>query len=263
MWPSKKRRSIMCISERIQDYLKDKGEARVQEVRVGLRYTAVFLENGRAGVAFTFSEGMTREWPILEGLHPLEGRYASELLALLQSRNNIEMAVGLATANALANVPADGLLYGDALEYLHITSKDRVGMVGYFSPVVPKLRNLTSHVTIFEQDRERGEGCYPEEDAYRLLPKCEVAMITSTAILNHTIDKLLDSARSCREVALMGATTPLLPQVFYGTPVTLLSGVIVSRPDKILRIVSEGGGIRLFKDHVMKVNLVLKRKTPF
>jgi uncharacterized protein (DUF4213/DUF364 family) len=253
----------MGISERIQDHLKDKAEIRVKDVRVGLRYTAVLLENGRAGVAFTFSDAMTREWPVLEGLHPLGGRLASDLLALLQSRNKIEMAVGLATANALANIPEDGLLHGDALEYLHITSQDRVGMVGYFAPVVPKLRNLTSHVTIFEQDRDRGEGCYPEEDAYRLLPECQVAMITSTAILNHTIDKLLDSARPCREVALMGPTTPLLPQVFDQTPVTLLSGVIVSRPDEILRIVSEGGGIRLFKDHVMKVNLVLKTKRPF
>jgi uncharacterized protein (DUF4213/DUF364 family) len=253
----------MRISERIQDNLKDKAGARVKEVRIGLRYTAVFLENGSAGVAFTFSMGVIREWPILEGLHPLEGRCASDLLALLQSMNKIEMAVGLATANALANVPGDGLLYGDALDYLHITSEDRVGMVGYFSPVVPKLRNLTSHVTIFEQDRRRGEGCYPEEDAYRLLPECQVAMITSTAILNHTIDKLLESARSCREVALMGPTTPLLPQVFDHTCVTLLSGVIVNRPDRILSIVSEGGGIRLFKHHVMKVNLLLKRKTPF
>jgi uncharacterized protein (DUF4213/DUF364 family) len=250
------------ISERIQDHLKDRAGIKVKEVRVGLRYTAVLLENGRAGVAFTFSDGMTREWPILERLQPLGGRCASDLLDLLQSRNKIEMAVGLATANALANIP-EGLLYGDALDYLHITPEDRVGMVGYFAPVVPKLKNLTSQVTIFEQNRDRGEGCYPEEDAYKLLPECQVAMITSTAILNHTIDKLLDSARSCREVALMGPTTPLLPRVFDHTPVTLLSGVIVSRPDEVLRIVSEGGGIRLFKDHVMKVNLVLRTKRPF
>jgi uncharacterized protein (DUF4213/DUF364 family) len=253
----------MRVSERIKDHLENKAGIRVKDVRVGLRYTAVLLENGRAGVAFTFSDGMTREWPILEGLHPLGGRRASDLLALLGSRNKIEMAVGLATANALASIPEHGFLHGDALEYLHITFEDKVGMVGYFAPVVPRLRNLTSHVTIFEQDRDRGEGCFPAEDAYKLLPECDVAMITSTAILNHTIDKLLDSARSCREVALMGPTTPLLPAVFDQTPVTLLSGVKVSRPGEILRIVSEGGGIRLFKDHVMKVNLVLRTKRPF
>ncbi len=253
----------MGISEKIHDYLRDKGDVKIRDVHVGLRYTAVLLEDGRAGVAFTFSEGITREWPSLEELHPLGGKCASDVLALVCSGNKIEAAVGLATANALANIPEAGLLPGDALEYLDVSSDDRVGMVGYFAPVFPRLRNLTPHIMVFEQDRGRVEGCYSEEDAYRFLPQCQVAMITSTSILNHTIDKLLDCACSCREVALMGPTTPLLPQVFDQTPVTLLSGIIVSSPGQILRIVSEGGGIRLFKDYVTKVNLVLEKKRPF
>jgi len=44
-----------------------------------------------------------------------------------------------------------------------------------------------------------------------------------------------------------------------GTPVTILSGVVVLDPAEILRRVSEGGGTRSFKGHVRKLNLPLRR----
>ena len=252
------RQSTMLISRRIQDYLKARAaEVRVKDVRIGLRYTAVSLEGGQTGVAFTFTEGMVRDLPTLKMLYPLAGRVASDLLSLLGSKSVIEMAVALATANALANYQRGELIGGDALEYLHIQGDDRVGMVGYSAPVLSKLRKVSPHIMIFEQSGERGRECYPEEDAYRFLPQCQVAMITSTSILNHTIDRLLESSCTCREVVLMGATTPLLRHAFEDTPVTLLSGVIVTKPEEILCTVSEGGGVRVFKKSVTKVNLPL------
>jgi hypothetical protein len=51
-----------------------------------------------------------------------------------------------------------------------------------------------------------------------------------------------------------------VPEAFAGTPVDLLSGVIVERPEEILRTVSEGGGMRQFKGHVRKVNLAVDRR---
>lgn len=116
---------------------------------------------------------------------------------------------------------------------------------------------LTTEARIFEQVSEREGDLLPEEDAYSLLPGCGVALITSTSIVNQTIDRLLAAAQNCREVVLLGASTPLVPEPFAGTSVTLLSGVIVLEPEEILRRVSEAGGTRSFKDHVRKVNLRL------
>ena len=231
---------------------------QVRDVRIGLGYTAVLLDNGQAGVAFTFKESMKKGCTIFTGLHPLEGRDASELLSFLGSTDKIEMAVALATANALANTMRDGLLEGDILEYIPITNQDKVGMVGFFSPLLPRLKKKTSSIFIFEQIKERQGDLLPEEDVHEFLPQCQVALITSTSILNHTIEHILDAARSCREVALLGASTPLVPEAFTDTPVTFLSGVVVAKPPEILRIVSEGGGMRFFKKNVKKVNLSLR-----
>ena len=72
-------------------------------------------------------------------------------------------------------------------------------------------------------------------------------------------DNILNAARLCREVVLLGASTPLISDAFAGTAVTFLSGVIITRPQEMLRIVSEGGGVRSFKNNVRKVNLSLKK----
>ena len=87
------------------------------------------------------------------------------------------------------------------------------------------------------------------------LPGCQIALITSTSILNGTIDDLLCVTEGFREVVMLGPSTPLVPEVFQETPVSCLSGVIVVRPMEILQIVSEGGGTRYFHNAVDKVNI--------
>lgn len=59
----------------------------------------------------------------------------------------------------------------------------------------------------------------------------------------------------CREVVLVGASTPLAPSVFQPLGVTLLSGIVVEDPSGILRVVSEAGGTSFFGRSVRKVNV--------
>jgi hypothetical protein len=252
----------MQIAERIkQSALPLAPGARVRDVRIGLIYTAVMLEDGRTGLSFTFHRGRRANCSRLRAVCPLPGRDASELIELLDAPEEVERAVALATVNALSNSQAGGARTGDFLSMLDIRPGEKVGMVGLFAPVLPRLRERTSSILVFEQNPDPGRGAdlLPEEDAYRLLPGCGVAVITSTSIVNQTIDRLLSAACNCREVALLGASTPLMPEAFAGTPVTLLSGVIVLDSGEILRRVSEAGGTRSFKGHVRKVNVALGR----
>ena len=94
------------------------------------------------------------------------------------------------------------------------------------------------------------------------LPRCQVALITATSIINHTLDGLLDAARGCRQVALLGASTPLLAEAFSTARVTMLSGVVVTAAEEVLRVVSEGGGMRQFSPHVRKVTMRVSTLAP-
>jgi uncharacterized protein (DUF4213/DUF364 family) len=230
-------------------------EVRVADVRIGLGYTAVMLADKRLGVAYTFREEAKGCCTVFDALRPLVGRPAPAVLHLLESPDPIAAGVGLACANALVNRDEDRFVGGDILDYLDLRSADDVGMVGDFGPLLDKIQKRVRSLTVFERGVHPSGIVRPEAEAAEALPRCQVALITATAIINHTIDGLLQAAGGCREVAVLGASTPLLPEAFAAERVTMLSGVVVKEPQEVLRVVSEGGGMRLFGPHVRKVSV--------
>lgn len=246
----------MSIRNRLRELAaNDAARVPVVDVRLGLTYTAVKLDDGRAGVSYCFGNRLVSGCSVFRGARPLAGRPASQLVEYLLSDDLLECSVGLATLNALVNVQPASALPGDVLEVVNFMASDRVGMIGFFGPLVPALENRVARLDIFEEsDRLHGD-CRPAEKAFEALPQCDVAIITSTTIVNGTIDRLLEVAKDCRETVLLGSSTPLLPEAFEGTSVSWLSGIVVHDADGILRIVSEGGGTAFFKPYVTKHNL--------
>lgn len=246
------------IADDIKGYLTTRFPERcVTDVRLGLGYTAVMLEDGNAGVAYTFRENAPGGCSVFMGKRPLAGRTTTEILDYLGSSEELERTVGLAVANAVANRHGAGQQEADILDTLSVGFMDRVGMVGYFGPLVGPLEKRVRELVIFERNMARSERVLPAEDAFVELPKCQVAVITATALISGGLDRLLEAASNCREVAVVGASTPLLPEVFAPLGVTLLSGITVSDPQGILQIVSEGGGMGMFGSRVCKVNVRL------
>jgi hypothetical protein len=250
-------------AQRLVAHLADAAQAAtVQEVRIGLGYTAVALTDGRAGVAYTFRDLAQGGCSVFHGLRPLAGRLAADLVPLLESADAIEAGVGLACANALANRSGPGQQTGDILAHLEVGPDDDVAMVGHFGPLVSQLEARARSLTIFERVAAPTGRLRPREEATARIPSCPIVLITATALINHTLDALLDAARGCRQVAILGASTPLVPEVFAATGVTMLSGVVVTAADEVLRVVSEGGGMPQFGPHVRKVNMHVGRSVP-
>ena len=244
------------ILQQLREYAAGPAHDRaVADVRIGLCYTAVLLDDGSAGVAYTFKECLPPGCDVFQGKRPVAGKTASETLAYLSSPDLLERAVGLATANALINHSRKELVAGDILDVLACGADDRVGMVGYFPPLMPVLKPKVKELLVFEALLKGTPGVYAEDQAAALLPSCTVAIITATTLLNNTLPELLEACRNCRAVAIVGATTPLAPEVFKQQNVTLLSGIVVTNSLGILRQVSEGGGMGSFKGYIEKVNL--------
>lgn len=89
-----------------------------------------------------------------------------------------------------------------------------------------------------------------------------IALITATSIVNHTVDDLLEAAKGCREVVLLGASTPLSPVSLRSQRVMMLFGILVTSPEGALRVASEGGGMRQLNSHVRKVTVKVNRVVP-
>ncbi|MCS7131890.1 MAG: DUF364 domain-containing protein, partial [Hadesarchaea archaeon] len=124
-------------------------------------------------------------------------------------------------------------------------------------PMVEELRRRGHKLYVFERSPKR-EDVLPDWAAEYLLPRLSVALITGTAVVNKTIDHLLELARNAREVAVLGPSTPLAGEVFKRHGVTLLSGMVVEEPQKALKIISQGGGVRELKKVARKVTLDLR-----
>lgn len=238
--------------------LSPRAGGRVEKVVVGLVYTAAVLEDGRAGVAYTFRDQAQGACAVFRGLRPLAGQKAGDLLALAASRDPIEAAVGLAVAGALLSPGPAEAVPGDVLDQLALGPEDTVGMVGYFGPLVPEVRRRAKRLYIFERVDEPQGDLLPQEQAVEILPSCRVAIISATTLINQTLEPLLAACTGCREVVLLGPSTPLCPEVFAGTPVTMLSGMVVRDVGSLLQVVAEAGGTRQFSRLVDKKNLRLR-----
>ena len=259
----------MNTTERILAELAEGKPLPVARVCVGRKYTAVVLGDGSVGVALTqlpedlgccdeqaLSPGdRLNAEAVLQGVadEVADLHTTTELLPLLSSSDPVRAAVALACVNALANREDVELLDGDILDHLEIRPSDTVGMVGLFRPLLSGLRSTVGTLHIFE--RRGGDGLLPADEAVRMLPSCDVALITAATISNGTVDRLLEAASSCREVVLLGASTPFLPLVFKDSPVSWLSGSVVAGREQTLRVVAEGGGRREFNPFLKKGNL--------
>lgn len=243
--------------------LEKAAHKKVTDIRIGLGYTGVMLDDGSAGVAYTFRDMAGHGCSVL-GDKPFSDSPAADVVDLISSGNLIERTVGIAAANGLLNgdrleerLKGCRIAYGDLLDSITITREDRVGMVGFFAPLLPLLRNRAGEVLIFEKNPDRAAGLYSDEQAKDLLPSCSVVIITATSIINDTFENIAPAARNSRVIALLGASTPLAPDIFKNYGVTHLSGIIVTDPVSILRVISEGKGMRFFKGYIKKVNVIM------
>lgn len=250
----------MIVQKRLMDHLMPRAErATVADVRIGLGYTAVRLDSGHAGVAWTPRDtagGCTH----LPSAGTLAGRRAAEILAMLIDASALPRALGLAAANALlAAAPQPGIRE-EVISLLGVTSDDRVAMVGYFAPVVARLQKSGCRLDVVELNPFHGEGTLTPEQGEGALSTCTVAVITGTSLINGTFDAVCARLGNPRAAVLLGPSSPLCGEVFDGTPITHVAGSRVRDADAVLRIVAEGGGTMLMKRY-LDFETVLTRDT--
>lgn len=238
-----------------ENALKQVGRKKIEDVRIGLSYTAVQLDDQSVGLAMTFHRDLPGGCLSMD--KPLAGCPAAEVIEKAESDNLVERTVAIAAMNAVTNRHSDDLIRGDSLELLKAEAGDVVGMVGYFGPLVPVLKKTTSELHIFEKNMERSENLHGEDEIEALMPRCSVAILTSTSLINRSFDRVVKASTGCRKIALVGASTPLVRDVFRDYGVTLLSGLVIRERGEVLRVVSESGGMKSFARYADKVNLMV------
>ncbi|WP_371369568.1 Rossmann-like domain-containing protein [Sporomusa rhizae] len=242
---------MLTVQKRLIDFLLPHAkQVKINDVRIGLGFTAVKIESGHGGVAWTPNSPAT-SCTHFASAGTLVGRPAQEMLSMLGDEvSDLARALGLATANALlATLPAPRSLKEDIISSLNISQNDRVAMVGYFGPIIAQLRKTGCQLDILELNDNHAETLPPEK-AGTVLSQCTIAIITGTSLINGTFDELISKLGKPRAAVLLGPSSPLCSAVFHDTKITHVAGSRVRNTDAILRIVSEGGGTMLMKPYL-------------
>ena len=207
---------------------------------LGVNWTLMVVQHGagqrRAGLAATpAAERVAMQAQFQVGPQPMAGVDAATLALSAQAADPVEAAVGLATLNALLQ-PEPGLLADiDAADWLVAHGRERqVALVGRF-PFIDELKPVVARLWVLELSPQLGE--YGADQAARIIPQADVVAITSSSLINHTLDGLLALARPEAKVLLLGPSTPLTPLLFdFG--VDLLAGVQVVDMEAVLAAVA-------------------------
>lgn len=229
---------------------------RLIDLRIGLSYAGVKLDDEAVGLAAVLPLAFTRGCTVLKEAGTFVGLPAIDTLQyLVTGKDALYRAIGLATANALALRMEENAEDREATTYLNLQPGEKVAMVGLFGPLVERIKTTGATLTIIEKNPERLE-LLSLEDKKKALKNCDVAMITATTLLNNTFEETIDLLGAPRSVVLMGPSTPLVHEIFRDTPVTHLGGAVILDSAKVLQIISEGGGTPALRPYLRFVNLI-------
>jgi uncharacterized protein (DUF4213/DUF364 family) len=220
----------------LEDLLADiKEDAPIRSVWVGAHWTVVCSRH--CGLASTLLSEKPHGHERVRDVGRLHLKSARELAEFALSDHPLEASIGVATINSLLEVDERQAVEIDAEEVLVERGQGKkVVLVGHF-PFIPRLRQAAQQLWVIEQQPTHDE--YPAEAAQDLIPQADVVALTSSALINHTLDGLLALCSPNALVILLGPSTPLSPVLFrYGA--SILSGSRVTDEAAALRTIGQG-----------------------
>jgi uncharacterized protein (DUF4213/DUF364 family) len=237
-------RESMDISKSVlQDILSSlEVDYRVSDIRTCVYWTAV--TSLRCGLASTMAASvLPSEGNQVEYAGRLLPTGARSLTELSLSSRILEASIGIAAINSM--LPIDESRCIDLNAEAEIRARGagkRVAIIGHF-PFVKVLRAEAEELWVFELPGRGHPGDFTGAEIETLLPRAEVVAITSTTLINHTLDAILNLTAPAAYKMILGPSTPLSPVLFdYGF--NAISGSVVIDNDRVLSCISQGANFR-------------------
>ncbi|MBF0990731.1 MAG: DUF364 domain-containing protein [Atopobium sp.] len=248
---------------KVKNILGDKiNDLSIERAVFGLFFSGVKLSDGQGGLCFTPIKEMPQAvcCPSSARAMPLSGRLTKrsieETLADLNSNNILRKTLAIATLNALSascwnagEAKRGGYtleLDKNTFDEVEIPVEGKTVVVGALVPILKRLIKASADFTVLEMDKRTLKGAKldhyaPPEDAHLYIPEADLVVITGVTVLNDTLPDLLQLVKPGAQVVVTGPTASMLPDVFFTHGVTMMGGVLVTKPDEVLDCISEGG----------------------
>jgi uncharacterized protein (DUF4213/DUF364 family) len=217
--------------------------AKILDYIFGLSYIAVKTDLG-TGVAYTYRNALDGCVRFTE--NDMRGYKAATVAEKYFSDNLFEAGLGLAVINSALNNKLS--TREDFLKPENFQNK-KVGMVGYFRPMLKWFAKAGAELKIFEL--KDIEGTYKPEQAPEIMPECDIVIITGVTLINKTLHTYTPYINKDAIKILMGPTVTmsnyLLSQGF------LLGGTKINNFDKLFHCLARGLSSKDFDGSAEKV----------
>ncbi len=264
----------MILSETIH-YLLENQENRLKELTItklvmGKQFTAVMLSDGSCGLA---AAEIPEKTQCSHGKIRIHGEFApgnfkgNTVYKLFSYEDNdcrISFSVKLAVINAISEKEISNGKYHivkhkDTLEVLDIGSLSKVTVVGAFHSYIKKLAETGCILKVLELNEdalsdEHKHFFVPVHQAESILSESDIVIITGSTLVNETLDDLLGMIKNNAQIAVIGPSSSLFPDVLFDRGVTIIGATVISDKETMFRIISEGGsGYHLFEKCAYKI----------
>lgn len=210
-------------------------------------FLALELDDGALGLSYVLLDDTVARLRASPPGARLAGAAALEIARGWEVGTGAERTIGFAAVNALTASlfaragfrPAGA---ADTIGELDPRPGDRVGMVGLFPPLVPRIVATGAQLTVVELKAHLAG----EREGYRVtldageLRGCNKVLSTSTILLNDTVDRILSCCAGAEIVAIVGPGAGCLPDPLFARGVTLVGGTSVEDRGGLTRAISAG-----------------------
>lgn len=244
----------------LEPVLHEHRELEVQDVAVGITYSAVLLENGMLGVSSShfdvsddscFNAGKIHDVGLFHelGLEALVGKITSEYA--------IERSVGYAAVNALSqhvlHQESTPLENTDILDIVGKYPDEPIYMVGQIKPIFKVLKKKNRDIAV--KDFKKGVNTFPDMEAGEN-PDGGILIITGSSLSNDTFGSEMETFKNAKISILMGPSAQVLPEwMFNLTRLDAVASMSFHSPRKAFHAIKQGGGTPNFVRHATKYTI--------
>lgn len=214
-------------------------------------FSVAVLENGAIGISYNLFH---RDADALEryrrwDMKDLVGSRAEEIIPMFRSEDPLEKTIGLAVLNAISqdHITKNPLSYrldatSNLFSLMGLDKSSRVGLVGYFRPMMEKLLRQAGEVIVLEESAELLKESYPftMTDDLTELRRCDKVLITGTTVLNDSLPDLMSYCSGAKFVTVMGPTAGFLPDALFDLGIHAVGYSRVDNPELFLHLFSNG-----------------------
>jgi uncharacterized protein (DUF4213/DUF364 family) len=194
-------------------------------------FCALELDDGSLGLSYVL---LGDTWAQLTEHAHHHLQTGDDPLAVAQgyaSGDTLVRTLGFAAVNAITRCLFDRAGFvppasGDSIGQLDPQPGETIGMVGHFTPLLPRLQARGAKLVILELRAD----LVGERDGIRVtldpaeLRGCDKIIATGTLLLNHTLEPVLAACAHARRFVLVGPSVGGPPDPLFARGVTLLGG---------------------------------------